>query len=833
MDMAEKKSIYFFLLLAILCLVVGIWGAFRLSKRPGIQAALESADGHLRLGRLSPLGSAAKSGLKRGDIILQVDNKPIQSSNDLNFYVDQKKAGESVNLSVQRNGEELNLIVGLEKENGSLFIIVHSLIGLFLWIVGVFVFLKNPGSRVIRIFLISSLAFSLAIFISWEGFPFGPKVFSFILPSVQIFAYTLLPALFFHFSLVYPKEEGASIQKNPLIYSVYLPSLVLILLMELFYWRAILTNSLSIFQVYKSFFLYSRLYLVAYVVFGLFVLYQTYRKLEFLEDKRKVKWIFWGIVVGTFPFFFLYVFPDVFLNKTFISEITYLFFMLVIPISFAFSILKYQAMDIDVVVNRSLVYSLLTGFIVGIYLLTVGLLGEVLYRATGYEGRLFPILGTLVAALLFNPAKNRIRILVDRTFYRVRYDYRKAIQKFTRQVDLAFSQEELLGLLLKKLDLLLAVNRALIFLRKEDSDEFEIAEWLGFSEDEMKEIESQKNSLPLSLFTATRVQGARGSTDFRDIQLMPENQVLKKYEIKLSFPPAGKEELSCLLLLGKKKSGLRYSAEDVELASQMVQEVVQALQNLKMRERIVIEQLEKKKLEELNKLKTKFISNVSHDLRTPLTAIRFSVDNMLSGVCGDLTDESRRCLQMIKESSLHFSRMIENLLVLSTSESGKIILNREILPLDLVLEEACQMVTPLAEKKGIALVKEKSEDITVYADGHCLLQILLNLLDNAVKYTGPGGKVTLSSKRIDNEKLVEVAITDNGVGISPENLEKIFERFQKVTPAGTVGERGLGIGLDIVKNLVHLHGGEIKVESPVPETGSGAKFSFTLPLGRS
>jgi len=466
MDLAEKKSNYFFLFLAAISLVIGLWGTYRLSQRPGIQASLESADGHLRLGQLSPYGSAVKSGLKRGDIILQVDNKPIQSSSDFNFYVDQKRAGESINLSAQRSGEELNLTVRLEKENGSLFIIVHSLIGLFLWIVGVFVFMKNPGSRVTRIFLISSLAFSLAIFISWEGFPSGPKVFSFILPSVQIFAYTLLPALFFHFALVYPKEEKLPIQKNPLIYSVYLPSLVLILMMELFYWRSILSKSLSVFQVYKSFFLYSRLYLVVYVVFGLLVLYQTYRKLEFREDKRKVKWIFWGIVVGTFPFFFLYVFPDVFLNRSFISEITYLLFMLVIPTSFAFSILKYQAMDIDVVVNRSLVYSLLTGLIVGVYLLIVGFLGNALQQYTGYQGGFFPILATLIAALLFTPAKNRIRVLVDKTFYRVRYDYRKAIQKFTRQVDLAFTKDELLELFLKKLDLLLAVNRAMIFLRE-------------------------------------------------------------------------------------------------------------------------------------------------------------------------------------------------------------------------------------------------------------------------------------------------------------------------------------------------------------------------------
>jgi signal transduction histidine kinase len=829
MDYKERKSVIFFLVISILSLLIGVWGTVRLSERPGINADFEVSDNHLQVTRLISDSPAERAGLSPGDFLLEVDRNPVQSSSDLNFYIDQKKTGDFVDLTLQRKGEKFNVLVLLERKEGGLFISVHFLIGLFLWLVGVFVFLKKPRSQVSMIFLTSSLAFSLAIFISWEGFPFGPNILGFILPSIQIFSYTLIPALFFHFSLIFPREEEISTQKKPLIYSVYLPSLVLVLLMEQFYWRAISTNSLSIFQVYKTFFMYSRIYLVVYVLFGLIVLYQTYRKLEFLEDKRKIKWIFWGIVVGTFPFFFLYILPDVFLGKTFISEIIYLLFMLVIPISFAFSILKYQTMDIDVVVNRSMVYSLLTGFTVGIYLLTIGFLGEMLFRVTGYEGRFFPILATLVAALLFTPAKNRIKVLIDKTFYRVRYDYRKSIQKFTRQVNLAFTREELLELLLKKIDLLLVVNRILIFLKKSGTGEFGIANSSGFSEEEIEEIEREKDVSLAELFKSKINQGVKGSTAFREIKVLPENHLLKKYEVKLSFPLLAKEELSGLLLIGKKKSEIRYSAEDVELISLMVQAVAQSLQNIEMRERIIAEQLEKEKLEELNKLKTKFISNVSHDLRTPLTAIRFSVDNMLNGVCGNITEESRRCLSMIRESTLYFSRMIENLLTLSLSESGKITLNRENIVLSQTVDKVCDMMKLLAEQKGISLVIGKLENISVYADRHCLLQILLNLMDNAIKFTETRGKVFVSAKRLERERLVEISVADNGIGISPENLEKIFVRFHKISLPGAVREKGLGIGLDIVRNLVHLQGGEIKVESPASGTDKGAKFSFTLP----
>jgi signal transduction histidine kinase len=505
--------------------------------------------------------------------------------------------------------------------------------------------------------------------------------------------------------------------------------------------------------------------------------------------------------------------------------------VLLIPVSFAFSILKYQAMNIDVVINRSLVYSLLTAFILGIYLLVAGFLGDLLHGLTGYEGNLFPILATLAAALAFTPAKNRIRVLVDKTFYRVRYDYRKAIRQFTQQVDLALPQNELVGLLLERIDLLLAVDRALLFLKREESDEFETAGSIGFPDEALLELERKKEDLLLPLRESREIRGAVGSTAFKEFPVLSENEVLKRHEIQLSFPMTEKEEILGLLLTGRKKSEVRYSAEDVELVSLMGQEVARALQSIRMRQRIMAEQLEKEKLQELGKLKTKFISNVSHDLRTPLTAIRFSLDNMLKGVYGDVPQENRKHLQMIQDNTLHVSRTIDNLLTLTMSESGRMVLNKEKLALTAVVDEACGMLRTLAERKGIELVQENLKDVFVHADKHSLLEILLNLLDNGIKYTDGGGKVSVSARQAEGGGLVEVSVRDNGVGIPPHELERIFERFHKVTPGGTVGEKGTGIGLDIVKNLVHLHGGQVRVESSVSGKDKGTRFSFTLPQG--
>ncbi len=817
-------------MIALLFLLIGIWGTARLCKRPAIRAVLEQSEGHVGVFQIVPNSKAERSDLQDQDLILEIDESPIRTSGDLDFYIQQKRIGESVSLTVRRNEEKLHVTVPLERKYGWAFLVINLSAGLFVWFMGIFVFVKKPKGQVVRVFLFSSLCLSLAVLIPRAGFPFGPKEIGFVLPSFQIVAYTLLPALFFHFSVIFPREEVMSAQRKRLIYSGYLPSLVLIALMGLFYFRSILENSLFLFRTYTTLFLFFRIYLVLYVLLGLFVLYQTYKRLEFLEEKRKIRWIFWGIAVGTFPFIFLHTLPDVLIGRSLIPEVIKSLFVLLIPVSFAFSILKYRAMNIDVVINRSLVYSLLTGFILGIYLLVVGLLGNLLHELTGYEGSLFPILATLAAAVLFTPAKNRIRLFVDKTFYRVRYDYRQAIRKFNSEVDDAYTQDKLLELLLGRIDSLLAVKRMLIILKDDESGDSGVAKSIGFSEEETAEVERKQDSFLAELLKGGKIRGSSGSTTLEELPFLPKTGILKELGISLSFPLVEKDEALALLLMGEKKSESRYSAEDVELVSLMVQEVVRALQNIRMRKKIVAEQLEKVKLEELNKLKTRFISNVSHDLRTPLTGIRLSVDNMLKGVCGEISEGSKKHLLMIQESTLHVSRTFDNLLTLTMSESGKIILNKENLSLNRVVEKACDMVRILADQKGIGLIKEGLGNTFVHADQHYLLEILLNLLDNAIKYTDPGGTISISARRPEGERFVEVSVADDGVGIPPEYLERIFERFHKVVPGRGVEKRGSGIGLDIVRNLVHLHHGEIKVESPVPGKKTGTRFSFTLPL---
>jgi two-component system phosphate regulon sensor histidine kinase PhoR len=226
-------------------------------------------------------------------------------------------------------------------------------------------------------------------------------------------------------------------------------------------------------------------------------------------------------------------------------------------------------------------------------------------------------------------------------------------------------------------------------------------------------------------------------------------------------------------------------------------------------------------LRRLESLRRDFVANVSHELRTPLTAIRGFAETLSAGVP---PERMRSYLEVVLRHAKRLGALIDDLLQLSRIESRQ--LHLEPVPID-VVNLARSMLTDLeprlGEKRLTAQVVRK-DALPAQADRRALEQIFLNLLDNAIKYTEPGGEITLSVEGTPSEVRVEVA--DTGIGIPEADLPRIFERFYRVDKARSRELGGTGLGLSIVKHLVGAHGGEVAVESRV---GIGTRISFTLP----
>jgi PAS domain S-box-containing protein len=232
------------------------------------------------------------------------------------------------------------------------------------------------------------------------------------------------------------------------------------------------------------------------------------------------------------------------------------------------------------------------------------------------------------------------------------------------------------------------------------------------------------------------------------------------------------------------------------------------------------------RLKELDKMKSAFVSNVSHELRTPLTAIKASADNMLDRLIGDLNGKQVGYLTRIKSNSDRLARLINDLLDLSTIEAGKIDLRPTKLSLVTLVKEAAESLRPVATEKLINLtVMSADPGVIAWADRDKVIQVLMNLIGNALKFTPTRGKVTIAVAK-DSAAWMQISVTDTGPGIPAEEVNKVFGRFYQIGQAGTQKTQGTGLGLAISKALVEMHGGKIWVES---EAGKGSTFSFTLP----
>jgi two-component system phosphate regulon sensor histidine kinase PhoR len=229
-------------------------------------------------------------------------------------------------------------------------------------------------------------------------------------------------------------------------------------------------------------------------------------------------------------------------------------------------------------------------------------------------------------------------------------------------------------------------------------------------------------------------------------------------------------------------------------------------------------------LEALEQVRQRFIADVSHELRTPVTSIKGAIETLLD-TPGTVTDDGIRFLEMAGRQADRMSHLIADLTDLSRIETGAIALECRHLDLAHLAADAAEAVLSRHKSRNVEIIRDIPEGLRVLADPRRLEQILINLVDNGVKYTPDGGRVTISARRQDGYD--QIAVEDTGPGIPRESVDKVFNRFYRVDKARSRDLGGTGLGLAIVKHLVKLHHGTIRVESP---EGGGARFVFDLPV---
>ncbi len=231
-------------------------------------------------------------------------------------------------------------------------------------------------------------------------------------------------------------------------------------------------------------------------------------------------------------------------------------------------------------------------------------------------------------------------------------------------------------------------------------------------------------------------------------------------------------------------------------------------------------------LEKANRLKSEFLATMSHELRTPLNAIIGFAEVLRDEVIGPLNGDQKGCLDDIHSSGQHLLSMINNILDFTKIEAGKFELKYEEFSLETVIAEVLHAISEFSDKKGISIHTHIHANIPhLVADKIKFKQIMFNLLSNAVKFTAKNGTITINVKLV--EQYVQIGVSDTGIGIKSEDIDKLFKPFFQLDSSYSRRYEGTGLGLVLTKHLVELHGGKIWVES---DYGKGSTFTFTLPV---
>lgn len=274
-------------------------------------------------------------------------------------------------------------------------------------------------------------------------------------------------------------------------------------------------------------------------------------------------------------------------------------------------------------------------------------------------------------------------------------------------------------------------------------------------------------------------------------------------------------------------AGLEHiSPEARKLAESIAAQTSIHLETLRLNEEL---QKRAQELKELDRLKSAFLANMSHELRTPLNSILGFTDVMLEGLDGELTAYMDNDLRLIQKNGQHLLHLINDVLDMAKIESGRMNLHPEKFKVHDVLDEVVSITSTLASEKNISLFIEEESDreVEIYADNTRLRQVMINLVNNSIKFTDHG-KVAVKAVRMDGARVL-ISVKDTGLGIPPEKLESVFQEFTQVDSSTTRKAGGTGLGLPISRRLVQMHGGKLWAESTGIE-GEGCAFFVEMPI---
>jgi len=689
-------------------------------------------------------------------------------------------------------------------------ILISAICGFLFWGVALFVFADRVRWTEAHLLFFGTLFYGLVI---WIGGVYGPDPAtsgSWLLPAARAAALPVLPAIFVCLVLVFPRRHPV-VESWPWLLPAVLSTGLAVGLWHAFAFHgyAIQPGPASAAALRTPERL-SDLLLIVGDGLGCWILYRSTRRLGLAREQRQSKWVLWGITIGVTPYAFLYVLPRLLGGEPLVPLWAARLATVTIPAAFAIAVVKYRFLDVDIIIRRSLIYGLLAGAMVGIYLFLGVAIGNEIRRLFPQSGGIVSALAVAVPVALFVPTQRFIGRWVDRTFFTIQYSYDRGLRRLGSAMWRAASARELGRLIQSFLEENLDASSVLVVTEEEGSR--------GKNPVTGAPPEVSESSDPATPY-ARRIVAVPGSTSVPEIERedFPRTLASLGYRVLVHFQSGGTRYGHALL--GEKKSGWRYVEQDLDMLGRLALEGGRALERAELLQQMFAEATERKRLDQLDRLKSEFLFRVAHDLRTPIASISWSNQNLLDGVVGPLEPRQREYLEGIDAAARQLGRLVDNLLEIGRLEVGTERLEPEPVELGTAVREAATILAPLAASQKVRIAPPGVATLPL-ARGHRgkLLQVLMNVMENAVKYSPPNAAIEIAVEP-DGPGAQRVVIRDHGPGFRVAERERLFDLHHQGDPSPYSSHRGFGLGLYVARSYMQLLGGSVEAENH-PEGGA-------------
>ena len=767
------------------------------------------------------LDDKSAAGLMPGDVVHRWNGEPVYQAQVLEFLGDMAAPGREITVAARRDGASISLSVSTIPYYGSpRFVIIILIVGCVTWCFGVMILLRSrPPVLASSILHWTVIAFSVTILMTQGRIQPGSLV-SAVERLFLLLAYGSVAPLFFYFTILYPAPRTRFVSAAAAL--TFGPAVIIISMLAFLHISDILQGTSASFSSFQSWFDVLHGSLFIFVGGGVFNILWSHARARSLEEKQKLRWLMWGMTIGSAPFLLLHVLPQLIAGHYLLPEEYTLVFFLAVPFAFSVSFLRYRLLDIDLVINRTVVYSVLSVLLMTVYGIIVLGISTIMGGETSFDEFSALALGTLAVAVALNPIRTRVQRILDETLFKARTEFRKLADQGSLELRMAVSRTEVHARLVRILSGFLPA-RAIAFYEAE----LPLAVLTASSGPGQR----MKCPLPAPLAGILRnseilIRSAAGTRQ-TDTGTSAGDHWLAENGWSAILPlVSGQEKLLGFAAISLRVPSERLRTEERDLAILVGREAANALSRIALEERFLVEQREKNKAAELSDLKSYIMSSMSHELRMPLTSIRIFAETLRKDT-GLSRKKQSQYLNIIEGETERLSRLIGNILDFSRIERGVKEYAHASADLGGILRGAVGAMEYQFSKEGVPLKTKIPKRLPLLqCDADALQEAVMNLLSNALKYSA-GKAVNLTVRLFGSA--VEITVADKGIGIAEGELRNIFQPFYRVADPKARQIGGSGLGLAIVRHIVEAHGGAVSVRS---SPGNGSVFTIHLPLNK-